>query len=240
MELRVVVVAPHGYEDKTLPYRHHDRRAMYSTDELIKVLDTRGINYTRFHPANELRSVMDYNRIHARKTPLRNQIRETIKKFLQQGHYVIVFEMHSFPRGYTDYDFKKHKIAFLSIPRFAEDMRALSNYINKISDVKVIPLGSSHTNDIQWDTDKTTADIHNNNISHYLIEFYEEEKELTPRQITNIIPIIVDGAINVMNENKLNLNIMYTCKIIIILILIGLFIVILMIYTEIRPLPWIL
>ena len=113
-------------------------------------------------------------------------------------------------------------IGFFSIPRYEKDMYFLADHLRKKTKLKLSPIQSTDVNDIQWDTSKNIK----NNISHYLIEFNEDDID---KKFPNLHQTILDGALERLNIIKggtipYNINIYY------IFILIVLVLVILVIY----------
>ena len=199
MELKFIIIVPHGFNDPSITVRHNDVRALDVAKKLESIIKELGY-VPDFYVADIHRATVDYNRKPSRGMPLRIEIREKIKQHHQEGHYVVVFEMHSFPPGYDFYDFKDSPVALLSIPRYEKDMKIITDYLNKNTDIKTIPVPSTLTNDIQYDTSENIK----KNIDHYLIEFHEDEKELKTSQIDNMLPILVEGVTNYIKCKKSN------------------------------------
>jgi hypothetical protein len=91
-----------------------------------------------FFKANRLMCQLDYNRIKARYSPIRNKIRKLMKKYNKEGHHIVVFEMYSFTDNYNykGYNFEDGKLEMLSIPRYENDMYLLSAYVQKKHGIK--------------------------------------------------------------------------------------------------------
>lgn len=214
MGLKFLIIVPHGFRDPTIEVRHNDRRAMEAARKLESVIKSIG-HTSDFYVADTHRSTIDYNRSVARNTPLRIQIRNKIKEYAEQGHYIVVFEMHSFPDGYKFYDFEDSHIAFLSIPRYESDMRVITDYLNKNTKLKIIPIQGTLTNDIQWDTSETVKC----NLDHYLIEFHEDETKLPSSEMNPVFPALITGVIEHIQYKK-NVNHIMTIAMLVLTVLI--------------------
>ena len=71
-------------------------------------------------------------------------------------------------------------------------MHFLANYLKEKTELSISPTKSIDVNDIQWDTNETVK----NNISHYLIEFNEDDMDKT---FNNLHQTILDGAIEYLS-----------------------------------------
>jgi len=146
-----------------------------------------------FFKADRFRCQLDYNRMKARYSPIRNKIRKLMENYNKGGHHIVVFEIHSFPDNYNDqgYDFEDGKLGMLSIPRYENDMYFLSDYVQKNTGLKIVPQTGTKTNDVQWDSSETVS----KNINHYLIEFMENKDEFVDSDSDKIRPVLLEGAI---------------------------------------------
>lgn len=215
MGLKFIIIVPHGFNDPSITLRHNDIRALGIAKKLESIIKELG-HVPDFYVADTHRVTVDYNRKPSRDMPLRIAIREKIKQHHREGHYVVVFEMHSFPLGYDFYDFKDCPVALLSIPRYENDMKIIADYLNKNTDIKIISVPSTLTNDIQYDTSENIQ----KNIDHYLIEFHEDEKELKTSQIDNMLPILVEGVTNYIKcKQSKSVKIISICLVVLIVLL---------------------
>lgn len=223
MEIKFIIFAPHSYcKNDENPLRHCDRRALKEAHELKNIIESGG-HMVDFFQADRFRSEIDYNRSPARTYDIRIKFRELVKKYYQQGYYVIVFEMHSFP-GKLYQRFGDADIGFFSIPRYEKDMYFLADYLRKKINLKISPLQSKDVNDIQWDT----SEVAKNNISHYLIEFNEDDIN---KKFPNLHQTILEGALERLNLHKKKGGaILYTINIYYIFIILVIVLVILVIY----------
>lgn len=192
MGLKFLIIVPHGYCDESWARRHCDRRAMEEAEKLKNLVKSRG-HTVDFFKADRFRCQLDYNRMKARYSPIRNKIRKLMEKYSADGHHIIVFEMHSFPDNYKDqgYNFEDGKLGMISIPRYENDMYFLSDYIQKNTGLKIVPLTGTKTNDVQWDSSETVS----KNINHYLIEFRENKDAFADSDSDKIRPVLLEGAI---------------------------------------------
>ena len=163
------------------------------------------------------RSEIDYNRSPARTYDIRIKFRELVKKYHQQGYYIVVFEIHSFP-GKLYQRFGDADIGFFSIPKYEKDMYFLADHLRKKTKLKLSPLQSKYVNDIQWDT----SEVAKNNISHYLIEFNEDDIN---KKFPNLHQTILEGALERLETIKggailYNINIYYIFILIVLVILV--------------------
>jgi hypothetical protein len=188
MTLRFLIIVPHGYCDSKVEVRHCDRRALEEANKLKALIKSKGYNVD-FFIADRYRAEIDYNRKPARNSELRNAIRSKLKEY--KNDRTIIFEMHSFPDNYSDegYDFKDARVAFLSIPKYEEDMYFLTDYVQKKTGFEIVPQRGINTNDVQWDTSVM------DNIHHYLIESRENKKDYPEEDSDMIIPYILEGAL---------------------------------------------
>jgi hypothetical protein len=188
MTLRFLIIVPHGYCDSKVEVRHCDRRALEEANKLKALIESKGYNVD-FFIADRFRAELDYNRKQARNSEIRNAIRSKLKEY--KNDRTIIFEMHSFPDNYSDegYDFKDARVAFLSIPKYEDDMYFLTDYIQEKTGFEIIPQKGIHTNDVQWDTSVM------DNIHHYLIESRENKKDYPEEDSDIIIPYILEGAL---------------------------------------------
>jgi hypothetical protein len=190
MGLKFLIIVPHGYCDETLNKRHCDRRALGEAKKLQTLIKSKKYSVD-FFTADKFRHHIDYNRKQARYSIIRNEIRDLIKKYSSEGHHIVIFEIHSFPDNYTDYNFSDTKMGFISIPRYAQDMYFISEYINNSTGLKMSPTRGTETNDIQWDSSETVS----KNINHYLVEFRENKEEFVVSDAAKISPVLLAGAI---------------------------------------------
>ena len=178
MNIKFLIIVPHGFRDSRIKLRHNDIRALETAEKLQKKISSMGYS-SDFYVADKLRSTIDYNREVSRFTHLRNNIRRKLHGYHSKGDYIIVLEIHSFPDNYTFYDFKGSSIALLSIPEYFNKANLLSKYVNKNTKLNTIALEGTETHDIQIDTSKEIPD----NIEHYLIEFHENKSVLSDKEI---------------------------------------------------------
>jgi hypothetical protein len=192
MDIKFIIVVPHGYCKDRLE-RHCDRVAKQESEKILNKLKSLGYDPAYFI-ADRYRSEMDYNRMAARDSPMRNDVRQLVKNYTDEKKKVIIFEVHSFPgKLYTFYDFDDADFAFLSIPRYSNDAVNMVNAI--VKNTKVVPkhVQSTETNDIQFDLATVS-----NKLQHYLIEFNE-----TKVQSADIYDVIVNTAIKTALKNPI-------------------------------------
>jgi len=190
MDIKFIIIVPHGYcGERTI--RHCDRVAKQESEKILNKLKSLGYDPAYFI-ADRYRSEMDYNRMIARDSPMRNDIRKLVKNYVAEKRKIVIFEVHSFPgKLYTFYDFDDADFAFLSIPRYSHDAINMVEAI--VRNTKVVPkhVQSTETNDIQYDLAEVS-----NKMQHYLIEFNEDKM-----QSNDIYDVIVNTAIKTALRN---------------------------------------
>lgn len=189
MALRFLIIVPHGYCDGKVEVRHCDRRALEEANKLKALIESKG-HKVDFFIADRFRAEIDYNRKPSRDSVIRNAIRKKLTEY--KDDRVVVFEIHSFPDNYADmgYDFKDARVAFLSIPKYEEDMFFLTSYVQEKTGFEIVAQRGTETNDVQWDTSEISDNIH-----HYLIEFRENKEDFPVEDSDIIIPHILEGAL---------------------------------------------
>lgn len=185
-DIKFIIIVPHGYCGD-IAMRHCDVVAKKQSEKILNKLKSMGYDPAYFI-ADRYRSEMDYNRMVARNTTLRNDVRNLVKKYAAENCNIVIFEVHSFPgKLYTFYDFDDADFAFLSIPKYSNDADNMVDAV--IKNTKVVPkhVQSTETNDIQFDLENIS-----NKIQHYLIEFNEDKT-----QSADIYDVIIETSIKI-------------------------------------------
>ena len=166
--MHYIIIVPHGWCEAT-SLRHCDRRALLEARRLEQIIKNNGQSYS-FFMADRRRSQLDHNRRAARGSSLRNKIISKIRSI--EGD-VIVFEVHSFPTGYPDFDFGEYDAGFLTLPlpKYVAKQKKLSELLTQNGfPHKWYPCPESK---LPLDLLIHIEELNKPNLSHFMIECRE-------------------------------------------------------------------
>ena len=190
----VVITVPHGRCVLDAECRNCDKRAKETGEKLYKYLQQKGVESYLF-TSTHYRFCMDLNRPQSRNVEWRKKVQEKINKLLNDGKYIYLYDIHSFPR-YTDSFGKDTKIALLDIKPMHDKTVELYNVLKKI--VQTVIINGSELNDIIYTN-------RNKNIYPILIEFNESKEYLKEYEVEKIIKELYNFCNEKEKENECNL-----------------------------------